>query len=293
MERTIVLIRKRGNMESGWRWIARFLLAAAALCASVLPTGCRKPRAPEPLAPGLRGPVKDLAAVRGGEQLWLTWTMPRKSVGKLAVNGHIPVQVCRRESPAGACTDVGEPLLLAPGTAGSFSESLPAGLASGTPRVLYYFVELKDRNGRSTGLSNSVATLAGTPLPAIQGLTAKMTENGVLLRWAPVSAAEEPEWTAIRLHCTEVILKSSAAGSRQSSTAPTTEPAEHDLWVQNGGQSGQALDTDIRYGDTYVYSAQRVVRVAIGNQTLELAGQLSAPVQIDAVKVALPDALRR
>ena len=88
--------------------------------------------------------------------MWLSWTMPRKGVRKLTVNGSIQVRVCQREGTTGTCTNVGEPLLLAPGATGSFSESLPAALVSGNPRVLYYSVELMDRSGKSTGLSNSV-----------------------------------------------------------------------------------------------------------------------------------------
>lgn len=158
-------------------------MVVSALSASMVICGCNHSHAPGRTAPESRGPVRDLAAIRGGDQFWLTWTVLRKGTGKLDVNGKITVHVCRRESQSGSCTAAGSPLLLARGETGSFSEKLPAELASGTPRPLYYFVELMDRDGRSTGLSNSIATLAGAPPPVVDRLTAEMTERGVLLHW--------------------------------------------------------------------------------------------------------------
>jgi hypothetical protein len=43
---------------------------------------------------------------------------------------------------------------------------------------------------------------------------------------------------------------------------------------------GQAFDTNIRGGSTYAYTAQRVFRVGISGQTLELDGELSPEVRV-------------
>ena len=69
------------------------------------------------------------------------------------------VRVCRREG-SGACEAAGE-LTLAPKASGTFTETLPAALASGAPRPLRYFVEVRNRKGRSAGLSNAAVVLAG------------------------------------------------------------------------------------------------------------------------------------
>ena len=246
------------------------------ICACMVPAGCRKQRVNQPLAPDLRGPVNDLAAVRAGDNLSLIWTMPSRAA-KVAVNGRISVRVCRRTSATGPCTAVGEPILLAPGAPGSFSEQLPPALTSGSPRVLYYFVELLDRHGRSTGLSNSVATLAGAPLPPVQDFDARVSKDGVLLRWTATSAADDPPGTMIRLHRSQIIVRSPV----QHSGTNNPDPDEHDLWFKDEVRSSPTLDKDIRPGDTYEYTAQRVVRVTVGHQQLELAGQLSAPVRVD------------
>jgi hypothetical protein len=238
--------------------------------------GCRKTRVSQPLAHDLRGPVNDLAAVLAGDNLSLVWTMPKKKTATLVLNGRVSVRVCRRESATGPCTELGEPILLAPGAAGSFSEELPAALRSGSPRVLFYFVELLDRNGSSTGLSNSVATLAGAPLPAVQDLTAELTKEGVILRWKPASTTDVPTETTLRLHSTEIILKTPAAGD----DAHTAEPEEHDLWIKDDVPS-KARDKNIHLGKIYEYTAQRIVRLTVERQHLEMAGQLSAPVRLD------------
>lgn len=248
--------------------------------------GCRKTHAPGQTAPELRGPVKDLAAIRGGDQFWLTWTVPRKGTGKLDVNGKITVHVCRRESQSGTCTAAGGPLLLVRGATGSFSEELPSELASGAPRPLYYFVELMDRNGRSTGLSNSVATLAGAPPPVVDRLTADLTEKGVLLQWTPDSEAEGSMGAAIRIHRMRITKMTPSTASQPDSVTP--DLSGHDVVVDDGSRTGQALDTDIQRGETYEYSAQRVFRVTLAGQTLELAGQFSAPVLIETTTGAHP-----
>jgi hypothetical protein len=240
-------------------------------------TGCHGRGTPQPPSLNLPSPVEDLASIRAGDQVSLTWIMPRKTTDKRVIKGDIAVRVCRREGTAGACEDVGEPLRLAPGVAGSFFENLPVALASGTPRVLYYFVEPQNRNGRSAGLSNGVTTLAGAaPLP-VQGLTAELREDSVLLRWTPGTSGDESGNTVIRLY------------RRRLTPAPATqtrsplEPVEQDVPVETGAEPGRTVDKDIRPGETYEYCAQRVARVTVNGKTLELGGELSVPARISAV----------
>jgi hypothetical protein len=213
--------------------------------------------------------------------IWLSWTMPSRRVRNLTVNGSIKVRVCRRETTTGDCIEAGKPLDFAPGTTGSFSEELPTDLASGTPRVLYYFIELIDRKGKSTGSSDIVAMLAGAPPPVIRSLTAEMTDKGVLLRWTPQTSSESPSDAVVRLHRNEVYLTPASEAAREGSSGPLFAATGEDLLVEGGSRSGQTLDANIHQGSIYEYWAQRVIRVAAGNQILEMAGQLSGPVRID------------
>lgn len=261
---------------------------AAALAAGMALAGCGMPGAPQPPSLSLPEPVSDLAASRAGNQVALTWTMPKKNTDKLLLKGNIMVRVCRKKG-AGACETAGAELSLAPGAESAFTDALPAPLAAGAPLPLSYFVELKNRNGRSAGLSNAAVVLAGEAPAPVTGLSAEVRKQGVALRWTRV---DESSPTAVRLH--RKLLTPPAAKPREGLLAPQPEPVEQNLLVdrcapdgRNGGY--RALDTNIRFGQSYEYRAQRVARVTLESKTLELAGELSAPVRVEALDVFPPE----
>ena len=118
---------------------------------------------------------------------------------------------------------------------------------------------------------------AGAHPPVIEGLTAEPTERGVLLHWTSNTEAEGSMATAIRIHRTRIINTPPS----DAPSEPSPELMGHDMVVEDGLRTGMALDTEIHRGETYEYSAQRVFRITVAGQTLELAGQFSAPVDID------------
>jgi hypothetical protein len=262
--------------------------AAVLLAAGMGVAGCGFPGAPLPPSLNLPQRVTDLAAVRTGNQVQLNWTMPSQNTDKTLVKGNIAVRICRSESsPAAACATAGT-LKLAPGADGTFRETLPAPLATGSPRALTYFVELNNNKGRSAGLSNGAAVLAGQAPPAVMGLNAEMGKDGVILRWAPAPLAQEPAPTDVRLQRT--LLSPPPAKHASGPLAPPPEPPVQNLLVPAGSQPGVALDKDIRFGETYAYRAQSVETEMIGGHTLELSSALSLPVSIHAT-IAFPPAV--
>ncbi|MFZ0339676.1 MAG: fibronectin type III domain-containing protein, partial [Terracidiphilus sp.] len=60
------------------------------------------------------------------------------------------------------------------------------------------------------------------------------------------------------------------------------------LLVAPGPHLDHALDSSIHFGETYEYRAQRVARVTVNGETLELAGPFSSPVRVAAVNVYPP-----
>jgi hypothetical protein len=252
--------------------------ALAGVLATVL-TGCGTPGAPQAPSLNLPGRVTDLAAVRAGSQVQLKWTMPTRDTDKLLLQDTVDVRVCRKEG-AGTCDAPGNDLMLAPGATGTLTETLPPALAAGAPRVLTYFVELKNRKGRSAGLSNAAAVLAGEAPAPVTGLSAELRKNGVVLRWAP-----DAESVAVRL---QRVLLTPQAKAKQGLLAQPPEPVEQNLLVENGAQTGRAIDRSIRFGETYEYRAQRVARITTDGQTLELAGEFSPPVRVEALDVFPP-----
>ena len=274
-------------------------LPAVALCVAgaLFFTGCGTPGAPMPPSLKLPDPVADLSASRTGDQVSLTWIMPRKSTDKLLLKGNLPVQICRKEG-SGTCQPVTTSLLLAPDARGAFIETLPSALAAGPSRSLTYFIELKNRNGRSAGLSNPAVVLAGEAPAPVAGLSAQVRKDGVVLHWTPGPAATGQSIpTVIRLHrkllTPQPETESGAKPqSQQGILAPLPELLEQSLLVDSSAQSGRvpdrALDKEIRFGQTYEYRAQRVARVSVGAETLELAGPLSDPVRVEALDVFPP-----
>jgi len=261
-----------------WRWSA----LAVALAAGLVFSGCGTPGAPSPPSLNLADAVDNLSATRTGGQVALAWTMPKKNTDKLLIEGSIAVHICRQEAN-GPCVPAGE-LQLGPGAEGSFTDTLPTAEATGEPRALSYFVELKNRRGRSAGLSNAAVVLAGEAPAPVTGLTAKVSKAGVTLRW---TAAQEPAPSAIRLH--RKLLTPPAAKPAQGLLAPQPEALEQNLLVAAEGRApDRALDREIRFGQVYEYRAQRVARIPVDSQTLELAGPLSAAVRVEAMDVFPP-----
>ncbi|MGA3069128.1 MAG: fibronectin type III domain-containing protein [Terracidiphilus sp.] len=280
----------RPGHKLGWAALpaARSAVLSTILTIGFVLTGCGTPGAPMPPSLNLPDPVTNLSATRAGNQVSLTWTMPRRNTDKLLLKGNLPVRVCHKEDE-NACAPVPANLLFAPGAAGSFTETLPPALAAGAPRKLACFVELPNRKGRSAGLSNAAVVLAGEAPAAVANLTAEVRKDGVALRWTPDSPSAPPfSQAAIRLHRTLLTPQPDAKPkSQQGILAPAPEPLEQSLLVDSDA-AGRALDKDIRFGQTYEYRAQRVARITVGSQTLELAGPLSAPVRVEALDVFPP-----
>src|SRR5258708_5402614 len=171
--------------------------AAVAALATLLVAapGCGTPGPPQPPSLNLPDRVENLAAIRAGNQVTLTWTMPKRNTDKLPLKTTVAENVCRREA-ATPCTPIAT-LSFAPGSAGSFTDSLPQPLASGAPQPLSYYVELENRIGRSAGESNAAVILAGEAPAPVAGLAAELRRAGIVLHWEPGDPHD-----AIRIHRT-------------------------------------------------------------------------------------------
>jgi hypothetical protein len=242
--------------------------------------GCGTPGAPQPPSLNLPAPVTDLSASRAGGEVTLAWTMPKRNTDKLILKTSVEATVCRRDG-VGACEPTGGTLLLAPGGAGKFSEILPPSLTSGTPRSLSYFVELKNRKGRSAGPSNAAIVLAGEAPSPVVGLGAEVRKDGIVLRWNP-----DGENVPVRLQ--RKLLTPATARSQTGLMAPQPEPLVRNLLVESGAEQGRAIDKDVRLGETYEYRAQRVSRIEINGKTVELAGEFCLPIRVEAKDVFPP-----
>jgi len=257
-------------------------------------SGCGTPGAPQPPSLNLPNRVFDLAAMRTGNQVSLTWTMPKRDTDKVLLKGTILAHLCR-EDAASTCVPLSPDVQFSPSSTGSFTETLPAAQASGDPRALTYFVELKNRNGRSAGLSNPAVVVAGAAPAAVTGFAAEVRKEGVVLHWAN-SGEQKPTGPEIRLH--RKLLMSAPTTkpkTEQSLLAPQPETVEQNLLVDSctkgrKNDTCNALDKEVRFGQSYEYRAQRVTRIAILGRISELGGEFSAPVRVE-VKDIFPPAV--
>ena len=252
-------------------------MAAALLAAALGVIGCGTPGSPLPPSLNLPERVTDLSATRTGNQVKLTWTMPKRTTDRVLLKGDVAADVCWEEGAAG-CVPAGE-VSFAPAAEASFSVVFPGPLSAGEPRPVSYFVELKNRKGKSAGLSNAAVVLAGQAPAPVTGLAAEVRKQGVVLRW---NAAEPKE--AIRLKRT--LLNPPAAKTKEGPLAPAAEPVTLDLLVEP--DKGVGIDKDIRFGRSYEYRAQRIVRTTAEGKQIELDGELSGPIRIAAEDIFPP-----
>lgn len=257
--------------------------------------GCGMAGAPQPPSLKLPVPAEDLTAVRSGRSVTLHWTMPRKSTDHLLLKGPVPAGICWREG-AGGCQSAGQ-ASGDPGAKNDFQAILPMSLQSGEPRPVSFYVELKSPQGRSAGLSNPAAVLAGEAPGPVLGLAAEARADGVALTWTDAEKPEDRN-SPIRLHrklVTQGTPKSSAAAQRSKENPtglmkPATEALLQDLLVEapQGAETPGALDKTARFGNVYEYTAQRLYRVTIGGKPMELAGEVSQPIRISVVDTFPP-----
>jgi hypothetical protein len=259
------------------------LLAAASL--AIL--GCGTPGAPQPPSLNLPEPAADLTAVRAGTTLVLHWTMPKKTVDHLLIKAPVPVVLCWREA-SGPCQPDGS-TSASPGMPAEFRAVLPANLASGAPRPVSFFVELNSPKGRSGGPSNAAVILAGQAPGPVAGLAIQTRPDGAALAWAANPSGSET--TLVRLHRKLLTPPSprAASGTTTGPLKPSPEPPLRDLFVTPEANSPSgALDKTARFGEEYEYTAQRVLQVSVNGKTMEIAGELSAPVRIQMIDTFPP-----
>src|SRR5580658_9722047 len=119
--------RNSGVRRAATHFLFRAVTLAAALVACAL-TGCGMPGAPQPPSLNLPVPVSNLLAVRTGDQVALTFKLPRRTTDKVELKAPVTVHVCRSEASTGPCNAIAT-LQFAPASDGSYADKLPGPLA--------------------------------------------------------------------------------------------------------------------------------------------------------------------
>jgi hypothetical protein len=270
----------------------RLLWAASASFGLILLAGCGLAANPQPPTLWLPEPVRDLTGERAGNEVHLHWTMPRNTTDKVALKGDQAAHICwtsgatpALEKPAPSpvpsaglpgCTAVGN-AIFAPDKPADYVAPLPVGLTSGTPRVVSFFVELRNHAGKTAGPSNPVWIATGPAPSTVTDFSVTTQAGGPVLHWQ----AEAPApGTVLRIHRT-LVTQPGAAKPSESAGAPP--PQEQTLEVDLGAADpGQAIDRDAPLDHVYRYTVERVLRVDVDHHALEIAGPPSQSFTVDA-----------
>jgi len=174
-------------------------LPLLALCAFFV--GCAAPSPPLPPSLELPTPVSDLQAIRKGNKVVLTWTLPTETTDGGGIRFHGLTRVCRSLSNVqDKMTGCGTP---AAELASSQLDTTKANLSAKAPQrvsarytdplptdwmreptaTVIYAIESLNTSHRSAGLSNQVRVPAASTEPPPTDFAAQLTGQGVVLTW--------------------------------------------------------------------------------------------------------------
>ncbi len=271
--------------------------------------GCASPGPPR--APSLRlpDPVRDLTVERFGERVQLHWTVPTQStdheplVGRKHSAGPLVAELCRATLSHGRCNVVAR-LPVVAGQAASAQDVLPGPLIAGRLRPLFYSVRIVNGEGRSAESAREALTAAGEAPPAITGLTAATSAQGLQVTWQPERV----------LPGERVLLQVEPAASTDPKTAPadpktpakvrnlrvklSADPGDADAEPRTPQASlrdpGGAIDPALAVGEQARYTVLRTVSRTLAGQTVVVNGgaaTVTATRERDTFPPAVPSGL--
>ena len=229
----------------------RVRLAIWAAVASMLCCACGTPGAPQPPSLNLAQPVTDLKAVRTGDEVELTWTVPTETTdgAKFRHRGQSRVCTAIDQPRINQCAALTTMLTPQDQATASVALRLPTDKTAPTDYVTYAVTVDNDR-GRNAGLSNQVqiptvvaSTINGPPV-------ARLTPDAVLVT-ANITPRDPSIEQALELRRTE------EGGSAHESVV-----------VRRGldfAESG-AANVELR-DDTFVWEKNYQYRIAISAST--------------------------
>ena len=261
---------------------------------TTLAIGCASPGPPRPPSLRLPQPVRDLTALRKGDTVELSFTVPSLSTDKLPLRGGSVRGVLCRELEHQGCVAVAglAPSILTPSgehTVVIWLDALPLALRSGPPRLMSYRVEFFSDAGRSAGKSEAAYTIAGLAPPAVTRLHAEGSRLGVVLRWTPESATEGQ----VLLQREDLAPKPSAKKPKPAAK-PAAAPRSAKLaepnvvWLKTNALDGRTLDAAAEPGTPYRYHAVRQRVAQIGGRSLTYRSAESDAVDITLQEIYPP-----
>jgi hypothetical protein len=265
------------------RLLPRRLLLA--LGTPLMLTACANIGPPEPPSLDLPKPPSDLRALRKGDNVTLTWTVPTLTTDRQAAHSFGATRICRGlQAVMTRCTPVGE---AAPGKAmrkspeqkisASYTDVLPSAIEIDNPSsFLSYAVEVLNADGRSAGLSNQVRVSLARALPPPKDLNAHITAQGVVLDWTSAPLPASPP--AVRF--VYRVYRRQEGDPRKMLVSEAPAGIDRHLSL---------TDSNIEWQKTYEYHTEAVTLVAQeGKPEVQVEGDDSPEVKVFADDVFPP-----
>jgi hypothetical protein len=254
-------------------WLTLLLPALLASCGS--------PGVPLPPSLQLARPVTDLRAVRKGDEVHLTWTIPTQTTEHQNLRHNLIVEICRAEAALKNC---GTPLAQlafqpVPRNAsenqknGAYTDHLSSAPSSATSNFVYA-VSVMNSYHRSAGLSNQVGVPSAPTLAPPRSFRAELNDQGVQLSWDAVEAPNTPGLSFVyRVYRRDQVSNADAIAG--------------EIPVQ-GQSSPGLLDRSFEWEKTYSYRMTVVTVIAANGAEKQVEGDDSPPVQVIAHDVFPP-----
>jgi hypothetical protein len=276
-----------------------------ALGAPLIFTACATMGPPQPPSLELPKPPADLRAVRKGDRVILTWTVPSVTTDRKTVHEFGITRICRGldakltqcgvpvgEAPAKPSATHPGPSHSDPGTAqsakqkvsASYTDALPTAVESDNPAsFITYAVEVLNVEGRGAGLSNEVRVSLARTLPPPRDFSVRVTGQGVVLSWTndlPPGSTKSLRYIYRVYRRPEVSQEWSLAGEVPPGNEPTVT----------------LVDSNIEWEKTFEYRAETVTVAAQEKQPeLQVEGDDTPEVKVfadDVFPPAVPSGLQ-
>jgi len=269
-------------------------LTAAMLGALIILTACAAVGPPQPPSLELPKPPSDLRAVRKGDRVTLTWTVPTSTTDRQTIRSLGPTHVCRGvQAQIARCgVPVGQvastPATVKPATTSpkqrtttTYVDVIPPRLLAGDPAAaITYAVEVSNASGRSAGLSNEVRVPAVNTLPPPDKFQAQVMGDGIQISWAaPAASSAVQDRVTYRLRIYR----------RQDGTQAETKLAEAAYVRAAADAPATFLDQSFAWEQTYSYHLAVVTVIAeAGKPEVSVEGDDSSEVKVFAHDVFPP-----
>ena len=273
--------------------LSRVLLCAAGAFATLLAlAGCAAPGEPTERKPPIPQPIGDLAAQQAGNAVSLSFSLPQEDVDRRALSQPLTVEIFREFQPAAAlnapASSPAPPATLLvtipPATASNYvmqgrfhyiDELRPEDFSQHPNSSAVYSVRTRVSGKKESEPSNIVSVRIYALPDPIEDVKAEVTHSGIQLSWTapsktPVGAA--PPISSYRIYRAQVLQTPASARSPSAvppAMAPAAGPVSTDLARIAETQSASYADSQIQFGNAYIYSVRSLVQ--IDGQELESA----------------------